>query len=474
MKYLSISINDGIIKVAQADSSGNVEKIARVAYTSIEEAGKALKSVLMPFNRQAPVLCLIPASAATAKTIEVPSSDPEEIKSIINLQASRHTPYSREEVLISYINLGLNAINNTRLLLAIVHRNIVKERITLLEQAGLNVDKILFVPESQARFYAKALNKKDGGVIDFALNSTSYMVISKGNLSFVRHIPIGIKALVEGGDAAVKLQEELKKSMDAFAQEEGSAAPTSYFVTTARPALNTILPVLKEGLGVDFQVREFSGFIKGSGDVRKKLDSSFGDDSFLDVIAPATAVSKSEINLMPEEMILKKTVERQSKEAIKTGVCAVVIMVLVIVMALGRIYFLDTYLNKNLREQYAPQKEEVKVLEQKMNKTKLVREYIKGRMMSLDIIHELYQVTPITTYLSNIEVDDDGTVTIDGVSDSMALVYSYVKLLDDSSMFKAAKLKSATTKKDNGKDVASFEIEFKVFDPSAPIVKEQA
>ena len=73
----------------------------------------------------------VPANAATAKNIEVPSSDPEEIKSIINLQAGRHTPYSREEVLISYINLGLNAFNNTRLLLVIVHRNMVKERISL-------------------------------------------------------------------------------------------------------------------------------------------------------------------------------------------------------------------------------------------------------------------------------------------------------------------------------------------------------
>src|SRR5262249_9643954 len=121
---------------------------------------KALKSLMASFNRKASIICEVPASAATAKTIEVPSSDPEEIKSIINLQASRHTPYSREEVLISYINLGMNALNNTRLLLVIVHRDIVKDRISILERSGLNVDKIIFVPEAQARFYAKALNLK--------------------------------------------------------------------------------------------------------------------------------------------------------------------------------------------------------------------------------------------------------------------------------------------------------------------------
>ena len=133
---------------------------------------------------------------------------------------------------------------------------------------------------------------------------------------------------MEGADAPAKLQDELKKSMDAFVQEDGNDAPTSYVVTTAHEAVKNILPVLKEGLKIEFQVNAFSNFIKGPADVRKKLQSDFGDDSFLDVIAPASTAAKCEINLMPEEMILKKTVDRQSKEASKSGVAAVIIMVL--------------------------------------------------------------------------------------------------------------------------------------------------
>ncbi len=32
-KYLTVSINDGVIKIAQAASSGNLEKVARGIYT---------------------------------------------------------------------------------------------------------------------------------------------------------------------------------------------------------------------------------------------------------------------------------------------------------------------------------------------------------------------------------------------------------------------------------------------------------
>jgi hypothetical protein len=475
-KFLIISINDGVIKIAQATASGNLERVARGLFSASsggEEAAGALKTLLVPFNRKLPVICVIPASAATAKNIEVPSSDPEEIKSIINLQASRHTPYSREEVLISYINLGTTASLNTRLLLVIVHRDMVKERISIFENSGLNVDKILFVPEAQARFYNKALNlKKDSallGIIDFSLNTTSYIILSKGSLLFERSIPFGIKAIKEGGDAPAKLQEELRKSMDAFIQEGGGEAPNSYVVTTAHQALDGILPVLKEALSVEFKESPFSDFIKGSMDARNRLQTDFGDDSFLDVIAPASSATKCEINLMPEEMVLKRMVDRQSREVSKSGVAAVIIMGLVGAMIMSNIYFKDTFLNKNLRDQFGPKKAEVLVLQARMNKTKLVRGYIEKRMVSLNIIHGLYSITPHTMYLNNITVDDDGTITIDGISETMAQVYSFVKAVDDSTMFKEAKLKSTSTKKDNGKDVAAFNIEFKLATPKEPV-----
>ena len=202
--------------------------------------------------------------------------------------------------------------------------------------------------------------------------------------------------------------------------------------------------------------------------MRKKLLSDFGDDSFLDVISPAASAGKCEINLMPEEMILKRSVDQQSKEASKSGVAAIIIMLLVGAIIMSNIYFKDTYLNKNLREQFAPQKEQVQSLQEQMNKSKLVRGYIKNRMVSLDIIDDLYTITPHTTYLNNIVVDEDGTVTIDGISDSTALVYTYLQSLQDSPKFKEAKLRSTSPKKDNGKDVATFEIQFKMANSKEP------
>ncbi len=472
-RYLSFSLSEAVIKIAQVKSSGIVEKVARAsaADASIESLGETLKTVLNGFDRKAPVICVIPVSAATSKTIEVPSVDPQEIKSIINLQVSRHTPYSKEEVLVGYVNLGSGAANHTKVLLVIVHRNIVKDRLKILENASLNLDKIFFAPEGIGRLYSKGLNlKKDAqpvGLIDVTLTSVNFMVISGGSTIFCRSIPVGIKQLVEGQDALNTLLEEIKKSVAAYTSEDTDVPIAFYVVTTEHEVIKNILPALQEGLKAEVLNGSYLTFVK-AGAVQSKLQKDFADDSFLDVIAPVTVISKCEVNLMPDEMIAKKTVERQSKEAVKTVVGALVILILLGGAIMSKIYFKDVFLNQNLKTKYAPQRQEAQKLQERLNKVKIVKKYLQGRMVSLEIIRELYRVTPTKVYLNSIAFDEDGNLTISGISpstmglsDSMSQVNSYEKALSASAMFKDVST-STTTKKDNGKDVVAFEIKLKV------------
>ena len=73
-------------------------------------------------------------------------------------------------------------------------------------------------------------------------------------------------------------------------------------------------------------------------------------------------------------------------------------------------------------------------------------------------------MTPSEIYLTGIVLEEDGSLTLAGVSQSMSQVFSYVKALGDSTMFQNAKTKSTSTKKDGNKDVAIFEVTLKLND----------
>ena len=163
--------------------------------------------------------------------------------------------------------------------LIIAHRNVVKDRVDVLDKAGISVDKVLFIPEGIARFYSKALNlKKDSaplGIIDVALNATNYIVLSKGSLVFARPIPVGIKNIMESPDASAKLIEEFHKSVDAYVNGEGNIAPDSYVLTTNHEAVLNITPALGEALKVRFQSSPFTHFYQGAWWHQKTLRKRF-------------------------------------------------------------------------------------------------------------------------------------------------------------------------------------------------------
>jgi|CXWL01.1.fsa_nt_gi Tfp pilus assembly PilM family ATPase/Tfp pilus assembly protein PilN len=465
---LSIVLTEQSIKIAQARSSGAVVKVVRRALSGStgDAVARELKAALAGFNpKKTHVLCVIPASVATTKNIEIPSVDPEEIKSIINLQAARHTPFSREEILVGHVNLGSYQSNFTKALLVIVNRNVVKERLKVLESAGLEVHKVVFEPEGIARFYAKALNvKKDAlpiGIIDVGPHSTAVIIESRGTAAMCRSVPIGTRELSsQGAEARDKLVAEIKTSLDSYREEEIDKIPAYFLLTSAQGIVKDLQPSLASALGTPVQVTSFIDHLRVGGGFKKTLERDFAEDSLTDVLAPAITAGRCEVNLIPEEILMKRGVEQQSKEAMVTGVLVIIVLFLVGLILGSKNYFKETFLKQNLRAKYAGQHEEVLKLEAELRKTKIIRGLLDSRLTSLEILRGLYAVIPKDIYLNSINATEDGVVTINGIAETTSRVYAFVGSLSESKSFDGVKTKSTAGKKDRGKDMIAFEIEF--------------
>jgi len=461
-----------VIKIAYLEVTSSSSKLSHVVKRDLHglsetDLPKAVQSLLASMNvRRARAIVVIPSNQATTKNIEIPSRDPVEIKSIINLQAGRHTPYSREEILISYINIGVYQTNYTKVLLVIMNRNVVKRQITILEKAGLKIDKILFAPEGIARFYSKALDltREDVpvGIIDITSQSTDFIIAFHGTVIANRSIPIGLKHLMtQGKDARDKLVMELAKSIESYQSEDIDKAPATFILTSDDAQMKELQPILKEKLSADIKIVPYLNQMQAPPPVLFKIAGEYNGDSFLDVIAPAGVAQETQVDLMPEEMRLQKTIEAQSREIIKAGVLAVLILILVFAVFFDKLYFKTTFKDK-LTQDYSQKRQEAQVLEDFSNKTQIIKDYLNSRMTPLELINELYKILPEGVYLETIDLDDKAAIMIRGTSESMSLVFSLQTALEGSSFFKSVETKSTSSKQERGKEMTAFEIDFKL------------
>ena len=461
-RFISVAITSAFVKVAQVTANGVVEKLVK---KSIDSHGvdAALRQALVGFDtKKAGILCAVPGDVATTKNIELPSVDREEIESILALQASRFTPFSKDEILTSYIKLGSPKANFTRVLLVVVKREAVKERLAWMRAAGLNVETVVFVPEATARFYAKvySLPKSDApvGLIDVSRQSTNFIVMARGTVVMFRNIPLGIEHLAGAGESSRELIDGIKASLDAYEQEGIGIKPVQFHVTFAHPILTGLVVPLAEALGGKVSITPYATLVNASKMIKDLLANDFTDESALDVISVGAMAVKCEADLVPQEVRDHRAVSQKGRETLTAGILILASLVFIGGGLLSKIYFKDRFLKQNLIAKYSEQRQEVQDLESLISRTRILRQYLETRTLPLEAIRELFRIIPQEIYLTNITKDDEGNLSIQGVSESMSKVFGFVTVLEESPFFDGVKTKSTAAKKDRGKDVASFEI----------------
>ncbi len=471
-RVITISANTSLVRVAQVTGSGVVEKLSR---KNVENGlvDVALRQVLAGFDvKKSAIVWVLPGEVATTKNIEVPSTDNDEIESILSLQAARHTPFNKDEILISYLKLGVAKANYTQVLLIIVKREAIKEKIDILKGAGLSMDTVLFAPECIARFYAKAINEKKNDapfvLVDVNMQSTNFIVASNGTVVMSRNIPLGIEQLAVDAEAAKHMADEIKVSLDAYNQEGVFAKPGRFYFTTAHPALAAVTPVISQSLGIQIESLPYQKFVKGPRPVQGALATDFADDSALDIIAAAVTAAKCQAELIPQEVRDQRSVSEKGRETLKAGIFFLCSLFFVGFALLSKVYFKDQFLQQNLVAKYSAQRAEVKNLESMITRTEILRQYLQARSVPLEAVRELYRIIPQEIFLSAVSMDDAGMVSIQGISDSMSKVFNFVTALEASPLFEGVKTKSTSTKKDRGKEVAAFEIIMKLTPEGVP------
>ncbi len=471
-ELLGIILTEDSLRMAQLQMTGGAKKVLQVFRQSVrqlspEERLNVITKALEEFKvKKSQAFCVIPSGLVTTKNIEIPSLDPEEIRSIIDLQAGRHTPYSREEILIGYIKIDVFQRNYTKVLLLIIKHDIIKQQMEFYEQAGVRIVKVVFAPEAIAKFYGDALEAKEDdipvGIINVTDNTTDFTIEFNRTVATYRNIPIGMRHLVkEGAAAREKLIEEIARSVEVYQNEDINKLPETYLLTSDDAKVKDLQGPLQEKLKATIKVMPYLDLIEAPQPVMLKLVSEYTDDSFLDLVAAGGALNDVQVDLTPDEVKVKRTIEEKGREVVKLGISVLSILVLICALFFGKIYFRGLSLD-HLKESFVKYHRQVLALDSMAQKTRIVKGFVNSRMVPLQTLEEIYRLIPDEIYLENVTLNEEGHIVIRGISASMSRVFNFVSALEDSELFKAVKTTSTTAKKDRGKDAAAFEIAFRL------------
>lgn len=461
--FVGDAIKAAILKELPAKKSLSSVFYKDVRDLSKEDIVRALREFVESSSRrpQRSVIAAIPSNLVITKNIEIPSQDPKEIKEIINLQAGRLTPYAREEVIIDYVHIGTFRQSYTKLLLIIVSKDVVKKQLGLLEEAGIRVNKIMLSSEAIGMLVHQYLKfeVQDSPfcLIHTDFSSTDFGIYIKDRQIFLRSISMGAHQLTSEKEKYLpRFIDELKKSFDAYQAEDIEANPSLVVFTGAIDDLKDLEVMMLDAFRIPVRVLGAVDLIGSSNAVSKELINP-RTISMLNVIAPLFKSDTSTINLIPEEIKLRLALEERGHDIIKAGVLVMTIILFICGIFLVHIYLKSEYLHK-FSSKFKGLNEEASQIEKDFSKVRIIRNYLSVRGLSLNVLSELYDLTPLEVALTSIRLKEKGQFSIRGEANSMSSVFAYVNDLEKSSSFKTVKTKYTSKKKVDGEDLVDFEI----------------
>jgi len=430
--------------------------------SSDEDISQAIKAFLEKLKLKSPeVINVIPANFAITKDIEIPSLSHSEIWEILNLQASRHTPYSQEEIIIDYVKIGTYKESYTKLIFVIIPLSMVRRQIAVLAKTSAKIERILFAPEAMGKACSQIfdLTTKDSvkTIIHIDAKFTDFMNVLTGKLIYVRCIPIGTQHLIgESERYQGRFIEEIKKSIEAYQSKNIDRDSEEYILTGALAGVPPLQDALSQALGRPVKTLSYWERLTLTSDrIRNTL--SLAKESFLDLICAMMTMSELKVNLIPEEIRLRKSFEQKSKDLVGMGISVMIFLALLCAIFMSQIYFKTAYL-KNLTQKYQSKMQVSKELQEDFSRMEEIKNYLKDRETPFTVLTELYDLVPADVRLTTIKYGGQGKFSIEGNSRAMATVFSLITAMEQSPYFMKAESKRTTKRTEGSEEVVDFEI----------------
>lgn len=457
------------IRAVREKTYGSKRLIAEVFSKDVKGLGrddvvKTLKEILAAVRRRGDcrVVLSIPTNLVITKNIEIPSQDPKEIRDIINLQAGRLTPYSRDEVIIDYINIGVFRQSYTKLLLVIVKKDIINKQLMLFADAGARINRIFLAPEAIGalvyQHFRLEVQEMPYVLVHADAATTDFGIFIKGKQIFSRSIAIGATGLIHDKEKILaRFIEELKKSLDAYQVEDIETTPVLVVFCGAVEHLPDLEVMMLDGLRIPVRILV-------SGDWLPRADSlgahqmGFPEASVLSAAAPTLIISPApHINLIPEEIKMRLALEERGREMVKFGILVMTLLLFLCASFLAQIYLKTEFLHK-LNARFKTLNADAAEIESDFSRLRMVRSFLQSRGLSLNVLAETYELTPQEIALNNIRFKENGSFSVRGEAFSMGAVFAYVGNLERSNFFKEVKTKYTTKKKVEDQELVDFEI----------------
>jgi len=458
------------LKMAQVTSSAGGKKLVKlVARTAVlqEDMSKMLVDLvnegLIP--AESDVLISTPRNLVTVRNLQLPTTDPQELKEMINLQAVKQTPFLKDEIIADFQVVQSSPEGYTDVILVTTHRSVSNASLKILDDAHLQAKGIRLSSQGVLNTYTM-INDSAGehsdepvAIIDIDSSFSDFIVASDGQICFTKALSVGPTKLLMGGEKEIeKFTEEIQRAVEIYGNEGIGRRISKVVIMGAEIDLEDLIPILSDSLNLLVERLSLVNRIPGAVEIMDLPENSKGSLSFAGVVGLAWNPSGTQLDLTPQEVRIREALAQKGKAITSIGISVILILTALTVFVSQQFYSRKQFLEELSQEVHQTQQEAGEV-EAMKKKIRVIREATGFENSSLEILTVLHKSLPPDIYLKSITFEDGSHLVLQGVAEKMSGVFGFLSTLEKQPNFHHVKTKHITrARRKRGHEEINFEM----------------
>ncbi len=457
---LLVEIGNDWIKMIQAGPARRGVAVTRLHVEPFESLGAELTPLIDGVIRKqrfirSPVILCIPRQAVIIRSLELPSIKPDEVADMLELQVGKQTPYSKDEIVFDYRFFEGSHEGYSRVLLAIAQRSYIRERLFILEEAGLEAARVSVSSEGVLNWYAATAGTGRTGadvVVDLDAGYADCLILDRGNVLFTRSLPVGALQVRDDKDRAIdKLAREVRQSLETCQAESPGVEPVRLVLTGAGARVPDMAPALGAAVGLPVEIVDSERSVTGWPAEPARDGDAIRWVSLTGLVGMALAPDALELHLLPDSVRLRRNLVNRASWLAALAMLVVSLVGVWCLWGLMKLTLAQQRLDR-LRLQNA---ELAPVVERVGNMKRLVQSVERRRDPEFSAINMLSAVHPLVpdgVWLDTLDIQvADGRLVLAGTTATRQDVRDLVNAIEKSPWFKQAVEAGASRREESGR-----------------------
>lgn len=448
-EVLLVEVGNDWIKLVQAESKKGRVNLSKVHLEPIDSDTNVSESIAEAlkkgkFSVKSALVCM-PRQTVNVRLLELPSTDQMEISDMVDLQIGKQTPYSRDEILADYKEIGYTRQGTyTRVMLAIVQRSIVRERFYELESAGIEIERMGVSSEGVFNWFLhKTSGKPDAKatvLIDVDSFYSQLLVAHHGKILFTKSILVGATHLLDSKDESMeRLTREVESAIQSSREELRDLEIESVLISGAGVHIDGLSESFSNALSLPCETADCLADVKVGKGAADLGDNRYASASLTALVGMALDPEGMVFNLVPDVVIARK---RLMSTALATNTFAALVM---FAMISASTYVMLSYSFKAKRLKALDS--EISQIEPDFVKVQRMTEVIReakhrqdSRFSVVNLLPAVHNCVPKDLYFETMNFDiSKQKLSLAGTATTLQDIKKLVKNLEESPLFHEVK-----------------------------------